>query len=268
MQPTERFTGRAQAYALGRPSYPAAALDALFAGLGPPATLTVVDLGAGTGISSGLLAQRGARVIAVEPNAAMRSQAEACEHVSWLDARAEETGLAPASADLVTAFQSFHWFTIWPALREIERILRPNGRAALVYNERDETDPLTAAYGALVRRYATDRSEARRRDGRAEFAAHGGWCTTERSQISHAQTLDQAGLHARARSTSYLPAEGGAAEALRTELDDLFARFADGDSVSLQLQTTVLVAGRSVARQTPSRRTGSSPGSRGRRKSS
>ena len=59
MSQTDRFTGRADVYEAGRPSYPAESLDALFAGLGDPATLVVADLGAGTGISTRILAARG-----------------------------------------------------------------------------------------------------------------------------------------------------------------------------------------------------------------
>ena len=81
--PTERFSGRASDYVAGRPGYPPESLDVLFAGLGAPETLTVADLGAGTGISSRLLAARGARVIALEPNAAMRDHAEAAANVTW-----------------------------------------------------------------------------------------------------------------------------------------------------------------------------------------
>ncbi|MBV9438785.1 MAG: class I SAM-dependent methyltransferase, partial [Candidatus Eremiobacteraeota bacterium] len=123
MRPTARFTKRADAYAAGRPSYPPAAIDALLDGLGDPSAVVAVDLGAGTGISSRLLAERGAQVLAVEPNAAMRAAAERHPRVEWIDGTAEQTGLAEASVDLVAAFQAFHWFHAPVALREAIRIL-------------------------------------------------------------------------------------------------------------------------------------------------
>ena len=107
---TERFADRATDYVAGRPSYPAAALDALFDGLGDPGDVLAADLGAGTGISSRLLAEYGAQVLAVEPNAAMREAAEPHPRVEWIAGTAEWTGLGEASIDLVTAFQAFHWF--------------------------------------------------------------------------------------------------------------------------------------------------------------
>ena len=66
MNPTGRFADRAADYAIGRPSYPEAAIDALFEGLGDPREVLAADVGAGTGISSRLLAARGAQVLAIE----------------------------------------------------------------------------------------------------------------------------------------------------------------------------------------------------------
>jgi SAM-dependent methyltransferase len=238
---TERFSDRADAYVAGRPSYPDATVDTLFAGLGDPHDLAVVDLGAGTGISSRLLAARGARVFAVEPNAPMRAAAEPHPGVTWVDGTAEHTGLDEASADLVTAFQAFHWFDHDAALREMVRVLRPGGRAALVYNERDERDPFTAGYGELVRRYQTDETERRRADGRTAFAAYPAWHAAHTVEISNGQRLDRAGLHARARSTSYLPQEGPAFAALSSALDALFGEYAVDGAVTMTLRTIVSI---------------------------
>lgn len=238
---TGRFSDRADAYVAGRPSYPDAAIDTLFEGLGDPHEAIVVDLGAGTGISSRLLAGRGACVIAVEPNGPMRAAAEPHPGVTWVDGTAEQTGLDEASADLVTAFQAFHWFDHDAALREMVRVLRPGGRAALVYNERDERDPFTADYGELVRRYQTDRTERGRANGRAAFAAYPAWHAARVVEIPNAQRLDRAGVHARARSTSYLPQEGAAFVELRAALDALFEEHAVDGAVTMRLLTIVSI---------------------------
>jgi SAM-dependent methyltransferase len=239
---TERFADRAGDYAAGRPSYPDAALDALFDGLGDPADVLVADLGAGTGISSRLLARRGAHVIAIEPNEAMRSTAEPDPNVEWRAGTAEHTGLEEADIDLVTAFQAFHWFDHRKALDEIVRILRPGGRAAVVYNERDESDPFTAAYGALVRRFQTDETERRRADGLAAFAAFEGWVAKRRIEVRNAQSLDAGGVLARARSTSYLPKEGPVADELHAAIRTLVAQHAENGRVTMALRT-IVVAG-------------------------
>ena len=161
MSSTERFTSRADAYAASRPWYPTAAIDAILAGF-DPATLVVADLGAGTGISSRAIAGRGPRVLAIEPNAAMRGTAQPDPRIVWIDATAETTTLAEHSVDLAVAFQAWHWFDQAAVTAEVRRIARPGGRLAVAYNERSERDPFTAAYGAVVRRYATDETEQRR----------------------------------------------------------------------------------------------------------
>src|SRR5581483_4274270 len=167
MRSTERFGNRAASYALHRPSYPAEAIDAVLAGLGDPRDLVVADAGAGTGISSRLFADRGARVMAIEPNAAMRDAATPHPRVTWHDGTAERTGLADACAHLVTACQAFHWFATPEAMRELTRIA--SRRIAVVQYERDERDPFTRAYGEIVRAYATDDTEAMRAAGLMAF---------------------------------------------------------------------------------------------------
>jgi len=241
LAPFERFTNRASDYVAGRPSYPEECFAVLFHGLGDPTALTVVDLGAGTGISSRLLGARGASVIAVEPNTAMREHAEPGLNVSWKAGTAENTGLTTATADLVTAFQAFHWFDSDAAVREIVRILRPSGRAAVVYNERDESDPFTAAYGRLTGRHSTGEIERQRNDGRAEFEAYSGWSRLQIAELENVQCLDRAGIHARARSTSYLPHGGAAGAELHAALDDLFEAYNSAGSVTMLMKTIVTV---------------------------
>src|SRR4051794_33099588 len=96
---TERFTGLAQLYAKSRPGYPDAAIDFLMDRCGLRPGSVAVDVGCGTGISTRLFAQRGLRVIGVEPNADMRRQAEAAAVLpevptpEYRDGRGEATGL-------------------------------------------------------------------------------------------------------------------------------------------------------------------------------
>ncbi len=239
---TERFSGRANDYAAARPPYPDAALDVLFDGLGDSGEVTVADLGAGTGISSRQLAARGALVLAIEPNQAMREAAEAHPRVEWIAASAEHTGLAEASVDLAAAFQAFHWFDQPQALDEMVRILRPGGRAALVYNERDESDPFTAAYGDVVRKYATDDTERRRADGIEVFLAFHAWVAKHRVEVRNEYALDVEGVLARARSTSYLPKAGPVADDLHRDIRSLVARFARDGHVVMAMRTIVASA--------------------------
>jgi SAM-dependent methyltransferase len=96
----------------------------------------VVDLGAGTGLSSVIWAGRARHVTAVEPSAGMRRVAErriadagagSGTHFRVVGATAEDTGLPDGCADVVTASQAMHWFDHGRALPEIARLLRPGG---------------------------------------------------------------------------------------------------------------------------------------------
>ena len=110
LNPQSRFSDRAEDYAKYRPSYPTAAIDCILQEFKEKSPLIAADIGAGTGISSRLLADRGVRVIAIEPNAAMRQVAEAHPLVEFRHGSAEATKLPDKSVDLVTCFQAFHWF--------------------------------------------------------------------------------------------------------------------------------------------------------------
>ena len=74
LNPLDRFSDRVDNYVKYRPSYTDAAIDIILTGL--EQTPVVADIGAGTGISAQLLANRGARVMAIEPNMAMRIAAQ------------------------------------------------------------------------------------------------------------------------------------------------------------------------------------------------
>jgi SAM-dependent methyltransferase len=115
-------------------------------GLGPGRV--VVDLAAGTGKLARQLVPSGARVVAVEPLAEMRSLIPA--GIVSLDGTAEAIPLPDACADAVAVAQAFHWFDAEAALREIERVLRRGGLLALVSNRRDPS-----AFDELLARHRT-----------------------------------------------------------------------------------------------------------------
>jgi SAM-dependent methyltransferase len=124
------FGSAAADYERGRPDWP----DEVARVGDLPAEAEVLDLGAGTGKLTRVLARRFARVIAVEPDAAMRAllgQVTDCHLV--LEGSAEAIPLADASVDGVLCAECFHWFD-WPvALREIARVLRPRGILVLCF---------------------------------------------------------------------------------------------------------------------------------------
>jgi len=225
--PTRRFSDRARDYARFRPDYPPAAIDAIVAGLGAPSSLVAVDVGAGTGISSRLLADRGLRVHAIEPNAAMRGAALPNRSVTWHDGTAEHTGLESGSADLVLCAQAFHWFDVAAATAEFQRVLRPNGRLALMWNKRSRNDAFTVGYRAALAA-ADAEAPAERSDFDPEtVTATGRFRDLRQVTTPHAQRLSLDGLLGRLLSTSTVPRSGLAHDALIARFRALHTAHAD-----------------------------------------
>ncbi len=246
--PMGRFTDRALDYAQYRPTYPPAAIDVILSGR-ETAGLVAADVGAGTGICSRLLADRGLRVIAIEPNAAMRASALPHPGVEWREGAAEATGLGDTSVDLVVCAQAFHWFRQPQAIAEFHRILRPRGRLALVWNSRDRRDELTRGFIEAIHAVnGEDPAEQRPFDPDVISAA--GWFTPHVLEtFEHLQELDARGLIGRAMSASYVPKEGPASVKLMdllTRLLERHRRSGEGgrDIVSLRYVTKVYRAER------------------------
>jgi len=70
--------------------------------------------------------------------------------VPMVDAGAEAIPATAAAFDLVTVAQAFHWFDAPVALAEIARVLRPGGMLALIWNEREESDPVMAEFSRII----------------------------------------------------------------------------------------------------------------------
>jgi SAM-dependent methyltransferase len=144
----QSYAGAAAAYERGRPEYPPAAVALVVERLGLASSssahaagvATVLDLAAGTGKFTRLLLPTGARIIAVEPVAAMCDRiAVQWPAVTVLEGTAEAIPLPDGSVDAVTVAQAFHWFRGREALAEIRRVLKPAGGLALIWNVRNES---------------------------------------------------------------------------------------------------------------------------------
>jgi SAM-dependent methyltransferase len=233
-----RFDDRAADYVRYRPGYPPGAIGAIIDGLGDPPALTAADVGAGTGISARLLADRGVQVIAVEPGAAMRAAAAPHPRVRWIAGRADATGLVSSSIDLVLCAQSFHWFQTRDAVAEFARVLKPGGRLAIMWNRRSKTDPFTLAYRQAITDVGGECGQETAPFDRALVDAHGGFGPLERLSFPNVQRLDFAGLLGRARSASYTPKTGAAGDRLVALLRDLHARHADAAGLATLVYET------------------------------
>src|SRR5690606_2279453 len=130
-----RWFGFADTYDRYRPQPPAAAADLLMRLAQTDRPALVVDLGAGTGLSTRLWAGRAAQVIGIEPNPDMRRRAEAqtdAPEITYREGVSTATGLPDACADIVVASQALHWMDPGPTFAEVARILRPEGVFAAI----------------------------------------------------------------------------------------------------------------------------------------
>ena len=85
---------------------------------------TVADIGAGTGSYALALAERGYRVLAIEPSATMRNQAISHPAIEWIDGYAESLPLSDQAVDASIIMLAFHHFSDYrQALIEIHRIV-------------------------------------------------------------------------------------------------------------------------------------------------
>ncbi|MFJ4191865.1 class I SAM-dependent methyltransferase [Kitasatospora sp. NPDC089509] len=132
----QSFDSAAAQYATSRPSYPAALFDSVEEYAGRPlAGARVADVGAGTGIASALLRERGAQVIAVEPGAAMAAEfRRALPGVPIVRGDGNALPLASASCDLITYAQSWQWTDPRRSVPEALRVLRADGALAIWWN--------------------------------------------------------------------------------------------------------------------------------------
>lgn len=247
--PTARFSDRVADYVRYRPGYPPAVVAYLAHACGLTPEWVVADVGAGPGnLARGFL-DNGNRVLAIEPNPAMREAGERLlgdrPGFRSIDGRAEATGLADAGVDLVAAGQAFHWFDKQAARTEFARVLRRPGWVALVWNERHPYGtPFLEAYEALLFAHGTDYAAVRHQDAASEevlaaFFAPGGYAV---ARFDYVQRFDLPGLTGRLLSSSYAPQRGQPGhEPMLAELARIFDRCQVGGLVEFPYDTTVHV---------------------------
>lgn len=196
--PALSFGAAADAYDRARPPYPDEVVDWLLDGVAGP----VVDVGAGTGKLTAALAARRDGVVAVEPDAGMRSLLTRIPGIDTRAGSAEDLPLDDGTASLVTMAQAWHWVDVPRASAELAKVLGRPGRLGLVWNYRAAADEwvvrLSAALGGADSAGLMDQIRA---DGPSVESPFGAY---ERLVVAWGHVIDVDTLVALAASRSYV----------------------------------------------------------------
>lgn len=181
------FSSQAEAYKKSRPDYPADIVDQMIADAGTNAGESVADIGAGTGIFSRLLVDRGLRVTAIEPSVKMQQCAESWPDVHWVEGTFEETKLPTASQRWAVGAQAFHWADPARSLPEIRRILDANGAFSVVWNNRasDGSEELSWVRKAITKHVPEFDHEYRQKDWATTLCSTGDFDAVVHRSIRH-----------------------------------------------------------------------------------
>jgi SAM-dependent methyltransferase len=243
--PLERFSSRVENYIKYRPGYPSEIVDLLSEECGLSPDSIIADIGSGTGKLAELFLQNGNQVFGIEPNDAMREagekQLEAYPRFISVAGSAEASTLPESSVDIITAGQAFHWFDVPKARTECLRILRPDGWAVLVWNDRKlESTPFLNDYEEMMLELGTDYQEVRHDRAVDAIAEFFGPNQVSLSIFPNEQIFDLEGLKGRVFSSSYTPEPGHPSFALMVKrLEEIFARHQEHGTVTFEYDTKI-----------------------------
>jgi len=244
--PTKRFSDRVDNYVKYRPTYPLEVLDYLKDKCKLSSQSIIADVGAGTGIFTRLLLERGYKVYAVEPNEAMRDAAVAQlsenENFTPIDGSAGATTLQAGSIDLIVCAQAFHWFSNENTRVEFKRILKATGKAALIWNNRlVNADEFSVEYDALLKNDSVDYNKVNHQNiNDIDFKAFFKDGIYKLKKFPNEQVFDEDGLIGRAYSSSYVPPQGTEkGEVFLKLLKKLFARHNHNGHISFKYETEI-----------------------------
>jgi ubiquinone/menaquinone biosynthesis C-methylase UbiE len=236
----QAFDDVAASYERGRPGYPVELIEWMTGRGLLGEGRTAIDLGAGTGKLTRPLMESGARVIAVEPLAAMRAELSRVHpDAEALEGTAEAIPVESGIADTVTCGMAFHWFANDIAFAEIARVLRTAGELVIVTNGFEQTTP-------LQRRVVQMRSDVQ--NGTGMSAGTSNWrevigsserfAFAEEVSFHNEVIVDLEGMLDRVRSSSPI---ARLPEQRRLELlDELRAMVDDEEHIDLSQRTRAL----------------------------
>lgn len=191
------YTSLADAY-LKRPDYSPVAIEALLSIAKADSDSIVCDVGAGVAHLTLMLATSVSKVFAIEPNDAMRlhgsRRTEQYPGVYWSDGTGEATGQDSKKFDLVTFGSSFNVCNRDEALKEVVRILKPNGWFACMWNHRQLDDEIQENIENIIKFHVNTYGYGVRREDQANVIHRSGFFGSViqlNAKVIHKQSVDE-----------------------------------------------------------------------------
>ena len=219
------FNDKAKLYATSRPGYSAHVLEYLKKDLEFTSAVKGADIGCGTGQLTQILAQY-----------------FNYKNISYIQQSAENTKIEEKSLDYAITAQAFHLFHNAETLKELKRILKPNGYFIIIYNMKNhfsdlfiKNEKVLLKYCPLYNRdfHATEFQKDSFRD-----------CFTEESyhyfQNDNTEYLDSETFINRTLSASYaIQKDNPCFSDFTDELYSVFEEFSVNHKVKMELSTVI-----------------------------
>lgn len=222
------FGSGASLYQQVRPSYPQEVDTFLQDQLKVLPNSHIVDLGSGTGKFLPHLLKLTTQLTAVEPIASMLTELrQLYPQVATVQARTEQLPLPAQCADVVSCAQSFHWFANLQSLKEIHRILKPQGHLLLIWNQRDISVNWVNALAEMILPFEGDTPRFHNQDWHQVFADTDLFQLRHEQQFHHTHvgTVEQV-VSKRLLSTSFIAAMPAAQQQqLKTQFEQLVLEY-------------------------------------------
>ncbi|MFC3418763.1 class I SAM-dependent methyltransferase [Salinicoccus hispanicus] len=121
----------------------------------------VADLGAGPGLLSKILSDKGAIVDAIEPSSQLievgKEHIGSDQRINFTQNYAENTGLPSNSYDIVIVMRAWHWFDREATIEEVKRILKPGGRLIIIDSGFTSASRIVKESMKIIQSYSPDK---------------------------------------------------------------------------------------------------------------
>jgi ubiquinone/menaquinone biosynthesis C-methylase UbiE len=243
MDGTLIFSSKAAMYAKYRWHYAPEAIETILRVTGISNRSTLADIGAGTGILTAAFLGRVGPIYAIEPNPEMRQLAvevlgslPACQVV---DGRAEATGLADHTVDLITVAQAIHWFQPERARKEFFRILKSAGWLAILHNYGTQEELGKALQRVFPPEFDTEHQMLGRNKPRSYYFGSNHF---EKYQFENDQVLGWEAFFGGIATASFAPDPGSSAyEKFQQNVRRVFNEFSTEGAIFMPVTTELFL---------------------------